>query len=82
MEAQIGRQGGEGAQAFATIEARAARLNRRIDDLLRVARSETGQLALDPVAVPLERIAAEVVEEVQAEIDTAGLTLRWRRCPR
>jgi len=82
MEAQIGRQGGEdAAQAFATIEARAARLNRRIDDLLRVARSETGQLALDPVAVPLERIAAEAVEEVQAEIDTAGLSLDVAEIP-
>ncbi|MEQ8916764.1 MAG: HAMP domain-containing sensor histidine kinase [Silicimonas sp.] len=82
MEAQIGRQGGEGAaQAFATIEARAARLNRRIDDLLRVARSETGQLALDPVVVPLERIAAEAVEEVQAEIDTAGLSLEVAEIP-
>ena len=82
MEAQIGRQGGEGAsEAFATIEARAARLNRRIDDLLRVARSETGQLALDPVAVPLDRIAAEVLEDLQAEIDTAGLTLERRKVP-
>jgi len=76
MEAQIGRQGGAGAEAaFATIEARAARLNRRIDDLLRVARSDSGQLVLDPVATPLDRIAAQVVEEVQAEAGTEGLTL-------
>ncbi|MEI4231645.1 sensor histidine kinase [Roseovarius sp. D22-M7] len=82
MEAQIGRQGGEGASAaFATIEARADRLNRRIDDLLRVARSDTGQLMLDPVATPLDRIAAQVVEEVRAEIDTEGLTLEVAEMP-
>ncbi|MGX0901839.1 signal transduction histidine kinase [Roseovarius sp. MBR-79] len=76
-EAQIGRQqsAGEARAAFATIEARAARLNRRIDDLLRVARSDSGQLALDPVAVPLARIASEAVAEMRAEIDTAGLVL-------
>jgi len=82
MEAQIGRQGGAGAQAaFATIEARAARLNRRIDDLLRVARSDSGQLMLDPVATPLDRIAAQVVEEVQAEVHTEGLTLDVAEMP-
>jgi signal transduction histidine kinase len=82
MEAQIGRQGGDGAHAaFATIEARADRLNRRIDDLLRVARSDSGQLMLDPVATPLDRIAVQVVEEVRAEIDTEGLTLEVAEMP-
>jgi signal transduction histidine kinase len=82
MEAQIGRQGGAGAEtAFATIEARAARLNRRIDDLLRVARSDSGQLVLDPVATPLDAIAAQVVEEVQAEVATEGLVLDTAAMP-
>ncbi len=76
-EAQIGQQqsAGETRAAFATIEARAGRLNRRIDDLLRVARSDSGQLALDPVRVPLARIAEEAVAEMRAEIDNAGMTL-------
>ena len=82
MEAQIGRQGGAGAtDAFATIEARAARLNRRIDDLLRVARSDSGQLVLDPVATPLDDIAAQVVEEVRAELATESLTLDVAEMP-
>jgi len=82
MEAQIGRQGGAGAtEAFATIEARAARLNRRIDDLLRVARSDSGQLVLDPVTTPLDDIATQVVEEVQAEVATEGLTLDVAEMP-
>lgn len=82
MEAQIGRQDGRGSEAaFATIEARAARLNRRIDDLLRVARSDSGQLVLDPVATPLDAIAAQVVEEVQAEVATEGLVLEVAEMP-
>lgn len=77
MEAQIGKRGGGAPEvAFATIESRAARLNRRIDDLLRVARSDSGQLALDTRPVSLRDLAAEVVEEVRAEIANAGMTLQ------
>jgi signal transduction histidine kinase len=76
MEAQIGRQSlPEAAAAFATIEARAARLNRRIDDLLRVARSDSGQLELDVQPTPLPELIAQVVEEIRAETDSAGLVL-------
>lgn len=76
MEAQIGRTGGsDAAAAFATIESRASRLNRRIDDLLRVARSDSGQLALDPGPVEISALIAAVTEEVQAELDNAGMVL-------
>ncbi len=76
MEAQLGRKAGaEPDHAFRTIETRATRLNRRIDDLLRVARSDSGQLALDIKQIDLARLAQEVVEEVQAELDSAGLEL-------
>ena len=76
MEAQIGRQSGsEHAEAFATIEARADRLNRRIDDLLRVARSDTGQLALDPAPTPLASLVEASLQEVSAEVSSAGMTL-------
>ena len=76
MEAQLGRQhGADTATAFRTIEARSERLNRRIDDLLRVARSDTGQLALDIKETSLSSVAAEAIEEVQAELDTAGMQL-------
>ena len=82
MEAQIGRAaGGPDAEAFATIEARAARLNRRIDDLLRVARSDSGQLALDPAPVPLHDLITEVHEEIRAEADNAGMTLTLSDIP-
>ena len=83
MEAQIGRQGGADTDARPSppSRARAARLNRRIDDLLRVARSDSGQLALDMADVDLAEITAEVVEEIRAEIDNAGMTLRLGKAP-
>lgn len=76
MEAQIGmKQGPEADPAFARIGERAERLNRRIDDLLRVARSESGELALDIQQVDLSVILTQVQEEVGAECDSAGMTL-------
>lgn len=82
MEAQIGRMGSPDPKAsFATIQARAERLNRRIDDLLRVARSDSGQLALEKSQLDLTQITAEVIEEIQGEIDNAGMTLTTDRVP-
>lgn len=82
MEAQIGKRGTPEPQAaFATIEARAARLNRRIDDLLRLARSDTGQLALDPQKADLPALMQEVRIEIQAELDSAGMTLDMADMP-
>lgn len=77
MEAQIGRTAAPEAEAaFATIEARAERLNRRIDDLLRLARSDTGQLALECEPVPLPPLIANIEQEIRAELDNAGMTLK------
>ncbi len=76
MEAQLGYKGAPDPKAaFAIIESRAIRLNRRIDDLLRVARSETGQLALDTARVDLGIVTQEAVEETAAEIANAGMVL-------
>ncbi|WP_425102334.1 ATP-binding protein [Tropicibacter sp. S64] len=83
MEAQIGKQGsGPEAEAFATIEARAARLGRRIDDLLRVARSDNGQLALDPAPTNLRNLVDLTVQEIQAEMHNAGMALTRDEMPR
>lgn len=82
MEAQIGKSGSPDPEAaFATIEARAARLNRRIDDLLRLARSDTGELALDPLAVALPDLMREVIREIQAEVDSAGMEMETPEPP-
>ncbi|MEL6964814.1 MAG: HAMP domain-containing sensor histidine kinase [Pseudomonadota bacterium] len=82
MEAQLGLKGAPDPQsAFRTIASRAARLNRRIDDLLRVAQSDSGQVALDIEAIELSQIAREVVEEIRAELDNAGMQLEFGDMP-
>ena len=53
------------SEALKVIHARARRLNRRIDDLLRVARSETGQIDLEDVPFDLAKSAAEAVEDMK-----------------
>lgn len=53
----------EARASFEVIRARARRLNRRIDDLLRVARSESGEIALDRRPFDLARSAAEAAED-------------------
>lgn len=78
MEAEIGCMGSPDPEAsFVTIQARATRLNRRIDDLLRVAKSESGQLALEITQLDLAQIVTEVRDEIQSEIDNAGMTLTF-----
>ncbi|SEL71440.1 hypothetical protein SAMN05444413_11454 [Roseivivax marinus] len=76
MEAELGRAGApEPERSFAVIEARAERLNRRIDDLLRVARSETGQLSLDSTEFDLAEVARAATEDLRAEVESAGMVL-------
>jgi signal transduction histidine kinase len=75
VEAELGRKaGGTAATAFATIEARARRLNRRIDDLLRVARSESGRLALETAPFDLAEAARSALDETEAELAQAGMS--------
>ncbi|SEG58942.1 hypothetical protein SAMN04488045_3480 [Thalassococcus halodurans] len=82
MESQLGRAGGPDPQAaFATIESRALRLNRRIDDLLRVARSESGQLALNPAPFDLPQMIDEALDETRAEIANAGMEMTLHTIP-
>lgn len=52
------------AQALVTIRARARRLHRRVEDLLRVARSENGQLDLEFEPVSLVAIVEQAREGV------------------
>ncbi|MDT8343272.1 MAG: HAMP domain-containing sensor histidine kinase, partial [Thermohalobaculum sp.] len=51
--------------AFATIRTRAQRLNRRIDDILRVARSETGQIELRCEPFDLGEAALGALDDVE-----------------
>ncbi|GJD52066.1 Adaptive-response sensory-kinase SasA [Methylobacterium crusticola] len=52
---------------IATIRKRALRLHRRVGDMLRIARSESGQIELEPRPVCLGAILAEAVESCLPE---------------
>lgn len=61
--------------AFATIQGRAMRLFRRIEDLLRIARSESGQLELERRPVDLAAVVAAAVADAAAPLARAGVTV-------
>lgn len=67
-ESELGLQGpmdpGDARDSFSVIHARAQRLNRRIDDLLRVAHSETGEIPLNIGAFDLAEAAADAIQDV------------------
>ncbi|KFI25204.1 ATPase [Haematobacter missouriensis] len=76
-EAELGARRGdeETRAAFATIEARALRLFRRIEDLLRIARSESGQLELRQEQVDLSHVVAMAVADLQPLAQRGGLAI-------
>jgi signal transduction histidine kinase len=61
--------------ALTTIRQRGRRLRRRVEDLLRVARSESGQIELAHADVDIGRVVAEAVEDVSALARAAGVRL-------
>lgn len=67
------------AQSLATIRARAVRLNRRIEDLLRIARSENGQLELDPRPGNLDAVLDAALEDVRPLLTRANFTVERKR---
>ncbi|SFR08498.1 sensor histidine kinase [Poseidonocella sedimentorum] len=76
METEIGAKGAnDPAESFNTIRARALRLNRRIDDLLRIARSESGALELEAEPIDLGQILDDAVADMRPQIDSAGMVL-------
>jgi signal transduction histidine kinase len=67
--------------ALAVISARARRLNRRIDDLLRVARSESGELELDAGPFDLAAAAADAIDDIAPLARRARVALAPRLAP-
>ncbi len=61
--------------ALSTIRQRGRRLRRRVEDLLRVARSENGQIELVSGVVDVAQMLADAVEDVSALGRTAGVRL-------
>ena len=60
-----------------TIRKRAQRLQRRVEDLLRLARSESGQLELALKPVSVSTILAEAVETFAADAKRRGIALAF-----
>ncbi|MBS7535664.1 HAMP domain-containing protein [Ancylobacter sonchi] len=61
--------------ALQVIQARARRLHRRVEDLLRIARSETGQIELERRPVAIAALFAEAAETVTPLAAARQLTL-------
>jgi signal transduction histidine kinase len=64
-----------------TIQNRARRLNRRIDDMLRVARSESGRLELSLTRAEAGEIVADAVEDTLAIAKRSGIEVKLERGP-
>ncbi|WP_375465813.1 ATP-binding protein [uncultured Methylobacterium sp.] len=67
LAARAGNRSIDHAPAFATIRKRALRLKRRVEDLLRVARSESGEIELDRRALAVMPVLAEAVDNLASE---------------
>lgn len=60
-----------------TIRKRAQRLQRRVEDLLRLARSESGQLELAPKPLSVSAVLAEAIETFTLQAKRQGVTLSF-----
>jgi two-component system OmpR family sensor kinase len=84
-ELMLRRGGAAGPELYRasmeTIQNRARRLNRRIDDMLRVARSESGRLELRLTETEAGQIAADAVEDTLALAKHSGIEVRLERGP-
>ena len=69
------------ADALTVIRKRAAALNRRIDDLLRIARSDNGELSLQTGPVDLSEIVAQALEDTERLRQRAGIETKFTNAP-
>ncbi|MGQ0566689.1 MAG: sensor histidine kinase [Gemmobacter sp.] len=76
-EAELGARQTDPAirASFETIRARSLRLFRRIEDILRIARSESGQLELQRVRVVLPEVAGAALSDLAPVLRRAGVTV-------
>lgn len=76
MEADLAlKSGAETHEAFRVIRNRARRLNQRIDDLLRIARSESGTLSMEARVFDLGEATGAAVADMRRVVESAGLEL-------
>jgi signal transduction histidine kinase len=71
----------EALAALAIIRTRASRLNRRLNDLLRVARSETGRIELDAHPFDMAAAAEAAAADMARLADRKGVTLHTELAP-
>lgn len=67
--------------AMETIQARARRLNRRIEDMLRVARSESGRIELNVARAEAGDIISDAVDDVASLAKHSGIAVKLERGP-
>lgn len=80
MEAELALKSGEAEEGpYGVIRSRAERLNQRIDDLLRIARSDTGALELVTSEFDLGEAAEKAVADMQRVAEAAGMTITLNR---
>lgn len=82
LAARAGPRITDHAPAFATIRKRAMRLKLRVEDLLRVARSESGEIELDRRALDLSPVLAEAVDNLASEAARRRVALAFEPGPR
>ena len=76
MEAELALKSGAARDGpYGVIRSRAQRLNQRIDDLLRIARSETGMLDLETADFDLGEAAEKAVADMQSVAEAAGMVI-------
>lgn len=74
METELALNESAGArESLATIRARASLLSRRVDDLLRIAKSETGLLSIDKAPFDLSQAAGTAVRDLSRRAGRQGV---------
>lgn len=73
METELALDESDSAEdSLATIRTRAALLSRRVDDLLRIAKSETGLLSIDKAPFDLSRAAETAARDLERRAERQG----------
>ncbi len=80
MEAELALKSGAADDGpYGVIRNRARRLNQRIDDLLRIARSETGTLTMETVPFDLSDAAEAALSDMRRVVEAAGVEITLER---
>ncbi len=76
MEAELAQKEAAGPQTFEAIISRARLLSRRIDDLLRISKSESGILSIEHERFDLQSAAQSAMDDLARRAERLGFSLR------